>query len=62
MSVEKAVNYFATFLLFVVLILVLGALFPEYFGVASKILTENLGALALLVLLSIIIYILAQKE
>jgi len=61
-SREKASNYLATFLGFVILVLVLGTLFPQYFGEASKLLTENLGAIIILVFLSIILYGLAKKE
>lgn len=62
MSVGRAVNYFLSFVMFVIVVVILGALFPEYFGFASELITENLGTLALLLTILIIIYLLSGKE
>jgi polyferredoxin len=61
MSIEKARDYFVTFILFVVLIALAGAFFPQYFGAVSQILLDNLGTFLLLVILSIIIYVIANR-
>jgi len=57
---EKIANYFGAFIAFVILVVVLGALLPEYFGMASKILTENLGGLAFIFFLALIFYLMAS--
>lgn len=62
MSFEKAVNYFFSFIMFVVIIIILGALYPQYFGVASQIITENFGNLVLLAFVFFFIYLLFGKE
>jgi hypothetical protein len=60
MSLEKISNLVLSFFLFIVIILVLGAIFPQWFGIAAQILTENLQALVVLLFLAIIIYIIAN--
>ena len=61
MSIERARDFLTTFVLFVMLILIAGALFPQYFGVVSQILIDNLSTFLFLVLLAVIIYIIANK-
>jgi hypothetical protein len=61
MSIGKARDFLATFVLFIALVLIAGALFPQYFGVISQILVDNLGTFLLLVILAIIIYIIADR-
>jgi hypothetical protein len=60
-STQKALNFIGTFFAFIILIIVLGALFPQYFGVAADIITKNLEALIVIVVLAIVIYILAER-
>jgi len=62
MSERKALDFIATFLAFVILIIGLGAIFPEYFGPAAEIITQNLGNFTIIVVLAIIIYILTQAK
>jgi len=62
MSTQKAFNFLATFLAFIILIVALGAFFPKYFGAAADIITENLGAFVVIVILAIFIYILAERQ
>ena len=59
---EKVLNYFLTFVVFLVSILLLGELFPEYFGAASQIIAENIETLIVLVAIVVITYILIGGE
>jgi uncharacterized membrane protein len=60
MSVGKISNFVLSFFLFIVIILMLGAVFPQWFGVAAQIITENLYPLIVILVLAIIVYIIAD--
>jgi uncharacterized membrane protein (DUF106 family) len=60
MSARKIYDFVASFFLFIVIILMLGALFPQWFGVAAQIITENLYPLTVILVLAIIVYIIAN--
>lgn len=60
MSVEKISNFVVSFFLFIVIILVLGAVYPQWFGDAAEIITQNLYPLAVILVLAIIVYLIAN--
>jgi hypothetical protein len=57
---ERAIDFFVSFIVVVIVIIILGAFYPEYFGFISQLLVQNLGTLTLFVFIMVIVYLLIR--